>query len=101
MHGPGLWRYEQKEQRAVPMSRVNCDLWCPCGAAKILELGWSKTQDTPPDQGTNMEYNPLLEGQPVEYNSHKHNSCKRFSRRSVRENCGQNIEILVKWCVKV
>ena len=33
MHGPGLWRYEQKEQRVtlVPMSGVNCDLWC---------LGW-------------------------------------------------------------
>src|SRR6218665_1579088 len=31
MHGPGLWRYEQKEQRVtpVPMSGVNCDLWCP------------------------------------------------------------------------
>src|SRR6218665_3612794 len=30
-HGPGLWRYEQKEQRVtpVPMSGVNCDLWCP------------------------------------------------------------------------
>src|SRR6218665_2430380 len=28
---PGLWRYEQKEQRVtpVPMSGVNCDLWCP------------------------------------------------------------------------
>src|SRR6218665_468571 len=32
MHGPGLWRYEQKEQRVttVPMSRVNCDLWYYC-----------------------------------------------------------------------
>ena len=31
MHGPGLWRYEQKEQRVtpVPMIGVNCDLWCP------------------------------------------------------------------------
>src|SRR6218665_2184628 len=67
MHGPGLWRYEQKEQRAVPMSGVNCDLWCPGGTAKISEVGRSKTQDTPPDQGTNMEYDPLLEGQPVEY----------------------------------
>src|SRR6218665_3582164 len=31
MHGPGLWRHQQKEQRVtpVPMSGVNCDLWCP------------------------------------------------------------------------
>jgi len=31
MLGPGLWRYEQKKQRVtpVPMSGVNCDLWCP------------------------------------------------------------------------
>src|SRR6218665_2032426 len=31
MHGSGSWRYEQKEQRVtpVPLSGVNCDLWCP------------------------------------------------------------------------
>src|SRR6218665_2191682 len=31
MHGPGLWTYEQKEQKVtpVPMSGVNCNLWCP------------------------------------------------------------------------
>src|SRR6218665_2452651 len=31
MHGPGLWMYEQKEQRVTPvrMIRVNCILWCP------------------------------------------------------------------------
>jgi len=34
--------------------------------AKISEVGRSKTQDTPPDHGTNTEYDPLLEGQPVE-----------------------------------
>ena len=68
MHGPGLWRYKQKEQRVTPvlMSGVNCDLWCRGGTAKISEVGQSKTQDTPPDQGTNTEYDPLLEGQPVE-----------------------------------
>ena len=40
MHGPGLWRYKQKEQRVtpVPMSGVNCDLWCP---------GWD-SKDNPP-----------------------------------------------------
>ena len=38
--------------------------------AKILEVGRSKTQDTPPDHGTNTEYDPLLEGQPVEYIKH-------------------------------
>jgi len=36
MHGHGLWWYEQKEQKLipVPMSGVNCDLWCP---------GWDST----------------------------------------------------------
>src|SRR6218665_1166666 len=38
--------------------------------AKISEVGWSKTQGTPPDHGTNTEYDPLLEGQPVEYIKH-------------------------------
>ena len=40
MHGPGLWRYEQKEQRVtpVPMSGVNCDLWCRGGTAKIYQI---------------------------------------------------------------
>src|SRR6218665_1513163 len=39
-------------------------------AAKISEAGRSKSQDTPPDQGTNTEYDPLLEEQPVEYIKH-------------------------------
>src|SRR6218665_301017 len=30
------------------------------GTAKILEVSRSKTQDKPPDQGTNTEYDPLL-----------------------------------------
>src|SRR6218665_3351871 len=53
MHGPGLWMYEQKEQRVTPvrMIGVNCILWG--GMAKISEVGRSKTQDTPPDHGTN------------------------------------------------
>src|SRR6218665_1365608 len=72
MHGPGLWRYEQKEQRITPvsMSGVNCDLWCRGWTAKISEVGRSKTQDTPPNHGTNTEHNPLLEGQPEEYMKH-------------------------------
>jgi len=39
MHGPWLWRYEQKKQRvtSVPMSGVNCDLWCPGWDSKDLE----------------------------------------------------------------
>src|SRR6218665_2256192 len=39
MHGPGLWMYEQKEQREtpVPMIGVNCNLWCPGGDGKDLE----------------------------------------------------------------
>ena len=38
MHRPGWWRYEQKEQRVtpVPISRVNCDLWCPGWDSKNL-----------------------------------------------------------------
>src|SRR6218665_329123 len=41
MHGPGLSRYEQKEQTtSVPMSGVNCDLWCPGWDSKDLgDLG--------------------------------------------------------------
>src|SRR6218665_3221257 len=41
MHGPGLWMYEQKEQRVtpVPMIGVNCNLWCPGWDAKISEVG--------------------------------------------------------------
>jgi len=40
------------------------------GRAKISEVGRSKTQDTPPNHDTNTEYDPLLEGQPVEYIKH-------------------------------
>src|SRR6218665_1955856 len=38
MHRPGLWRYEQKEQRvtSVPLSGVNSDLWCPGWDSKDL-----------------------------------------------------------------
>ena len=63
MHGPGLWRYEQKEQRVtpVPMSGVNCDLWCPEWDSKDLGGRRSKTQDTPPDHGTDTEYSTLVE----------------------------------------
>src|SRR6218665_1854481 len=45
MHGPGLWMYEQKEQRVtpVPMSGVNCDLWCPRWDSK--DLGGRPEQD--------------------------------------------------------
>src|SRR6218665_3895280 len=37
MHGPGLWMYEQKEQRVTPvrMIGVNCVLWCPGWEGKI------------------------------------------------------------------
>jgi len=45
MPGPGLWRYEQKEQRvtSVPMSGVNCNLWCPGWDSK--DLGGLPEQD--------------------------------------------------------
>src|SRR6218665_820944 len=45
MHGPGLWRYEQKEQRVTsdPMSGVNCDLWCPGWDSK--DFGGRPEQD--------------------------------------------------------
>src|SRR6218665_3641665 len=45
MHGLGLWRYEQKEQRvtSVPLSGVNCDLWCPGWDSK--DLGGRSEQD--------------------------------------------------------
>src|SRR6218665_1268121 len=46
MHGLGLWRYEQKEQRvtSVPMNGVNCDLWCPGWDSK--DLGGRPEQDS-------------------------------------------------------
>src|SRR6218665_94304 len=61
MHGPCLWRYEQKEQRvtSVPLSGVIATSGARSGTAKISEVGRSKTQQTPPDQGTNTEYDPL------------------------------------------
>src|SRR6218665_264033 len=42
---PGLWRYEQKEQKVtpVPMGGVNCDLWCPGWDSK--DLGGRLEQD--------------------------------------------------------
>src|SRR6218665_3813162 len=44
MHGPGLWMYEQKEQRATPgMIGVNCILWCPGWDGK--DLGGRPEQD--------------------------------------------------------
>src|SRR6218665_2054746 len=45
MHGPGLWMYEQKEQRvtSVPMIGVNCNLWCPGWDGK--DLGGRPEQD--------------------------------------------------------
>src|SRR6218665_350410 len=52
------------------MIGVKCDLWCPGWDGKISKVGRSKTQDTPPDHGTNTQYDPLLEGQPVEYIKH-------------------------------
>src|SRR6218665_3114831 len=38
MHGPGLWRYEQKEQRVTPVPMIggSCDLWCPGWDSKDL-----------------------------------------------------------------
>src|SRR6218665_2415039 len=72
MYGPGLWMYEQKDRRVtpVPMIGVNCTSGARGGIAKISEVGRIMTQDTPPDHGTNTEYDPLLEGQPVEYIKH-------------------------------
>src|SRR6218665_3174798 len=45
MQGPGLGRYEQKEQRvtSVPMIGMNCDLWCPGWDSK--DLGGRPEQD--------------------------------------------------------
>src|SRR6218665_1115988 len=45
MHGPGLWMYEQKEQRVtpVPMIGVNCNLECPGWDGK--DFGGRSEQD--------------------------------------------------------
>src|SRR6218665_440922 len=53
--------------------------------AKISEVGRSKPQDTPPDHGTNTEYDPLLEGQPVEYIK----QCSYMAARAGFEPCGR------------
>src|SRR6218665_255564 len=72
MHGPGLWMYEQKEQRvtSVPMIGVNCNLWCPGWDGK--DLGGRPEQD--PGYTSRpwhrYEHDPLLEGQPVKYIKH-------------------------------
>jgi len=65
MHGPGLWKYEQKEQRVtpVPMSGVNCNLWCPGWDSK--DLGGRPEQH--PGYTSRPGYQYELEGQPVEY----------------------------------
>ena len=72
MHGPGLWGYAQKEQRVtpVPMSEVNCDLWCPGWNSK--DLGGRPEQDPgyTSRPWSHTEHDPLLEGQPVEYIKH-------------------------------
>src|SRR6218665_1025868 len=56
-----------KEQTSVPMSGVNCDLWCPGWDSK--DLGGRPEQDPgyTSRSGHNTEHDPLLEGQPVEY----------------------------------
>src|SRR6218665_4213747 len=65
MHGPGLWRYEQNEQRVapVPISGVNCDLWCPGWDSKLEQrprrYSLSKTLDTPPYHGTKSIRNKI------------------------------------------
>src|SRR6218665_3505509 len=45
MHGPGLWMYEQREQRVTPvrMIGVTCILWCPGWDGK--DLGGRLEQD--------------------------------------------------------
>src|SRR6218665_1105326 len=70
MHGCGLWMYEQKEQRVTPvrMIGVNCILWCPGWDGK--DLGGRPGQDPGYTSRPWHQYDPLLEGQPVEYIKH-------------------------------
>ena len=51
---PGLWMYEQKEQRVtpVPMIGVNCNLWCPGWDGK--DLGGRAEQD--PADASRLEH---------------------------------------------
>ena len=35
--------------------------------AKFVQVGQGKAQQAPPDQSSNLEYDPLLEGEPVEH----------------------------------
>src|SRR6218665_1076029 len=62
--------------------------------AKISEVGRSKTQDTPPDHGTNTEYDPLLEGQPVEYIKHvgRYVSSSRNAAYEARDSADNALE---------
>src|SRR6218665_2473418 len=72
MHGPVLWRYEQMEQRVtpVPMSGVNCDLWCPGWDSKDLEGRPEQDPGYTSRPWHQYEYDPLLEGQPLKYIRH-------------------------------
>jgi len=58
---------KDRENPLVPLNGGSCDLWCPGWDSKDLagrsEQGQarSKAKQTPPDQGSDAEYNPLLE----------------------------------------
>ena len=51
MNGSALWKYRQKGQRGPPFHRVEGTATCGTqdGTAKILQVDWRNTKQTPPD----------------------------------------------------
>ena len=68
MHGSALWKYKQKGQRWPLSHRAErtATYGAQGGMAKASQVGRIKVKQTPPDQGSDAEYDPLLEGYPVE-----------------------------------
>src|SRR6218665_719393 len=68
-HSSAVWKYGGKGQGApVPWSSGSCNLCYQRGTAKIMHLGQSKAQQTPPDYNSSLEHDPLLEeGQQMEH----------------------------------
>ena len=63
MHESGELKYGQKEQRVPPFhwSVGSATSGALDGIAKISDVGRSKAQKAPPDQGSDAEYDSVLE----------------------------------------
>ena len=64
MHGPALWKNVQNGQRVRPFHWADgtATSGAQGGTTKLLHVGRTKAKETHPDQGSDAEYDPLLEG---------------------------------------